>query len=103
MKIFDKKRNLSPSVSIGLGGIGGILAFAPLYFELHPYFVIGGMLTGVVIMGFASIALKSATLNLQALTNDPLGWRKAKESYKNDTEQPAKKAGLLGRFFGWKQ
>ena len=36
----------------------------------------------MVLMGFSAYATKSATLDLRAFTNDPLGWRKAKESYK---------------------
>ena len=33
--------------------------------------------------------------------NDPLGWRKAKESYLSD-EAPTKKPGLIARLFGRK-
>lgn len=82
INLFDKNGNLNSYMSILLGVLGAVLTFAPLYFQLHLYLVVGGALIGASMMVFASIALQSATLNLQAFTNDPLGWRKAKESYK---------------------
>ncbi|PUE56967.1 hypothetical protein B9Z36_08155 [Limnohabitans sp. Rim8] len=52
-----------------------------MYLELHPYWVLGGFFFGMSFMGFSMLALKSATLDLRAFTNDPLNWRVAKASY----------------------
>ena len=84
MKLVDAQGNLRFSISLSVGVLGCVMVVAPLYFELKPLVVIGGFLVGMPLIGFASIALRSATLNLGAFTNDPIGWRKAKESYQAD-------------------
>jgi hypothetical protein len=82
MKLVDERGNLRFSISLVIGVLGCMMVVAPLYFEFKPLIVIGGFLVGMLLMGFSSIALRSATLDLRAFTNDPIGWRKAKETYK---------------------
>ena len=88
MVLFDEKRNIRPVVSIVAGGAGAALGLLPLYFELHQFLVVGGLLIGVSLVAGASLALRSATLDLRAFTNDPLGWRNAKKSYQAGVEMP---------------
>ena len=82
MKPFDSNGNMKSSVTLLIGLSGAMLVFAPLYYLWHTYVVIPCFVLGMVLMGFSAYATKSATLDLRAFTNDPLGWRKAKESYK---------------------
>ena len=58
------------------------------------------IVSGIVILVFG-IAGRAEALGLKPFTNDPLGWRKAKETYQND-EVPAKKPGLIARLLGRK-
>jgi hypothetical protein len=102
MKLLDQNGNLRGWVGVAIGALGAIVLAAPLYFELHIYFVLAGFVAGSLLMGISGLAGRSAVLDLRAFTNDPLGWRKAKESYKDDGSRPAKKPGLLARLFGQK-
>ena len=59
----------------------GTVAFAPTKFLF-----ITGVLVGVLLIAVASASLKSLVFGIKPFTNDPLGWRKAKESYKSRTD-----------------
>lgn len=61
------------------------LAIVGLVIWLEPpkviYIVL--LITGLIFIGFAGIEARARALGLAPpFTNDPLGWRKAKESYK---------------------
>lgn len=83
--LIDKKGNIRSAASLLIGVVGAVLVFGPLYFKLHPWIVVFGLVLGMVLMGFSAYATKSATLDLRAFTNDPIGWRKAKKSYEQDS------------------
>lgn len=46
------------------------------------------MVAGLLIASISSFEAKAIVLGLKPFTNDPLGWRKAKQSYQ--TEEPPK-------------
>ena len=84
MKWLDDKGNMKSSVTLLLGLVGALLVIVPLYWEWHALIVVACFVLGMVLMGFSAYATQSATLDLRAFTNDPLGWRKAKKSYQSD-------------------
>jgi hypothetical protein len=84
MKWLDHNGNMKSSVTFLIGLIGAVLVIAPLYFAWHALIVIPCFTLGMVLVGFSAYATQSATLDLRAFTNDPLGWRKAKQSYKEE-------------------
>lgn len=84
MKLLHKNGNLKSSVTFFIGLVGFLMVIVPLYFLWHAFVVIPCFVLGMVLMGFSSYATQSATLDLRAFTNDPLGWRKAKKSYQPD-------------------
>jgi hypothetical protein len=102
MKLLDQNGNLRGWVGVAIGALGAIVLIAPLYWELHFYFVIAGFVIGSLLMGISGLAGRSAVLDLRAFTNDPLGWRKAKESYQDEDTHPTKKPNLIARLFGRK-
>ncbi len=93
MKLVDKNGNMKSSVTLLIGLVGVILVIVPLYWAWHALIVIPCFVLGMVLMGFSAYATQSATLDLRAFTNDPLGWRKAKKSYesKEDFDAAPKK------------
>lgn len=93
MRLLDKNGNMKSSVTFLIGLVGGLLVLVPLYYSWHALIVIPCFVLGMVLMGFSAYATQSATLDLRAFTNDPLGWRKAKQSYKTSdtTSEAAKK------------
>jgi hypothetical protein len=90
MKLLDKNGNMKPFISLLIGLLGGLLVLIPLYCEWHAFIVLPCFVLGMVLMGFSAYATQSATLDLRAFTNDPLGWRKAKASYKKEVEAEEK-------------
>ncbi len=90
MKFTDSKGNLRSIVALLVGLSGAVLVILPLYMQWHPYVVIPAMAVGISLMVFSSYANQSATLDLRAFTNDPLGWRKAKASYKKEVQAEEK-------------
>jgi hypothetical protein len=93
MKLLDEKGNMKSSVTLLIGLVGALLVVVPLYWAWHALIVIACFVLGMVLMGFSAYATQSATLDLRAFTNDPLGWRKAKKSYetKEDSDEAPKK------------
>jgi hypothetical protein len=88
MKIVNNKGNLNSWFSLFIGLVGCALMFGSLFYWMHLnfYIVILGLFVGMVLCGFSAYAIQSATLDLRAFTNDPLGWRKAKSTYKKEAE-----------------
>jgi hypothetical protein len=84
MKLLDKNGNMTSSVALLVGVVGALLVIVPLYWGWDALIVISCFVLGMVLMGFSAYATQSATLDLRAFTSDPLGWRKAKQSYKED-------------------
>jgi len=79
--MIDKKGNINPNVSLLIGLIGVGLVIAAFYFEINLYLSLLIIAIGLVLVAFSGGSTQSATLDLRAFTNDPLGWRKAKKSY----------------------
>ena len=96
MKLFDKNGNMKSRVTLLIGLVGAILVMVPLYWAWHALIVIPCFVLGMVLLGFSAYATQSATLDLRAFTNDPLGWRKAKKSYESteDSDKAPKKGDL---------
>jgi hypothetical protein len=66
-------------IVITFGGILGVLYFQP------PFWLGGGILAVSLIIGAIGAAAGAAeSIGLKPFTNDPSGWRKAKESYNTD-------------------
>lgn len=81
MKSGLNNGNMKFVASLAIGAVGVAFVALPMFFEWHPYIVVGGYIVGLTLCGFAALAAKSTTLDLRAFTSDPLGWRKAKSSY----------------------
>lgn len=89
MKLVDQKNNIKPLVSFVIGLLGAAIAFFPLYFAWHYYVVVICFVVGTLLMGFAGLAIQSATLDLRAFTKDPLGWRAIKKANEQTTAAEA--------------
>jgi hypothetical protein len=91
------KPRLSLSIFIRDGRLTGwgilcllILGFFVSYVSLvlfpNKLLKVIGLSIGLAIMGIGGYSARAAALELTPpFTNDPLGWRKAKKSYKSDT------------------
>jgi hypothetical protein len=69
------------------------LAMIGLVLWIEPQRVISliGLGSGTVLVGLAGYEARARALKLQPpFTGDPLGWRKAKESYKTQEDQEGK-------------
>lgn len=65
---------------VGVGLIAYTLLFADSFFLGMLSFVVGCSL-----LGFAALSNNAASIGLKPFTSDPLGWRKAKKSYEQDS------------------
>ncbi len=75
------------AVSLGAG-----LAYVALSFLPTKFWKLLGLSIGLGIMGIGAYSARASALGLPPpFTNDPLGWRKAKKSYQNDSEPHAEK------------
>lgn len=92
MAPIDKNGNIKGWVADLLAIFGAILVFAPLLLQWSAMWVILSMVVGLCIVGFASIAIRSKTLDIRAFTTDPLGWRKAKKTYQAKDTPSAEKS-----------
>ncbi|WP_346308911.1 hypothetical protein [Limnohabitans sp.] len=80
--VDGKMTNLSSVlvVAITFGGILGVLYFQP------PFWLGVGILAVSIIIGvIGAVSGAAESVGLKPFTNDPLGWRKAKQSYKEET------------------
>jgi hypothetical protein len=58
-----------------------------LWFEPQKIISLIGLVSGTVLIGLAGYEARARALKLQPpFTSDPLGWRKAKESYKTQED-----------------
>jgi hypothetical protein len=65
--------------------IGGAFAYISLSFFPTKFGKLLGLSIGLVIMGVGAYSARATALGLPPpFTNDPLGWRKAKETYKTE-------------------
>lgn len=89
------------SACLVFGGIG----FIYLSVEYFPlvWMRIAGAVVGLTVAAVGGYSVKGKGLGIPPpFTNDPLGWRKAKETYKNEDEAgrvPPK--GWLARLVDW--
>ena len=64
-------------IVVSFGGILGVLYFQP------PFWIGVVVIVGALIIGSIGIGAGAAeSIGFKPFTNDPLGWRKAKQSYK---------------------
>jgi hypothetical protein len=64
---------------VGASLIAYTLLFAEIFWlGLLSFFI------GCGLLGFAGLSNSATSIGLKPFTNDPLGWRKAKQSYKED-------------------
>ena len=85
-------------VLVGLGLIYLSLEFLP-----YRWLKIGGTSLGLAIAGIGGFNGRAHALGLPPpFTNDPLGWRKAKETYKTENEAAKPSAqGIFGKLARW--
>ncbi len=86
MSRFVREGKLTWLSELLLGGIVviGLIGIPILNMPLWLAIPIGGLslIAGVVLM----FEGRASALGLKPFTNDPLGWRKAKETYKTDAD-----------------
>ena len=76
-------------IQLGLTGVSGLKLSNSGVLWLEPQRIISliGLVSGTVLIGLAGYEARARALELQPpFTNDPLGWRKAKESYKTQED-----------------
>jgi hypothetical protein len=78
--------------------VGGlIIAIVPWLINLHVGLSLFVSIIGCLISLTASYEAKAKLFGYQApFTNDPLGWRKAKQSYKQEPNEPSEPAQPQG-------
>lgn len=82
MKII-KDGNFVFAFRIFLSFLGaGVISFSVLFFE-NKKIMYAFSLLGAVIGSLGAYSIQAAILGIKPFTNDPYGWRKAKESYKS--------------------
>jgi hypothetical protein len=70
---------------------GAAILWISISSQLHWLVFLFGLCFGLVLMGIAGYEARAQALGLPPpFTNDPLGWRKAKQSYKQDEGQESK-------------
>jgi hypothetical protein len=85
----DGKLTFFSMLCLLLGGLA--LTLAALIYSPNKWIMLIGVVLGCLMASVAGISAKAQVLGLSPFTNDPLGWRKAKESYLNkDTEEKLK-------------
>ncbi len=84
MKKLFENSNLTTSTTTLLGGSGVIIVLLALKYANTRVQFFGGIFFGVLLIAIASACSKAYVLKIQPFTNDPLGWRKAKQTYKAD-------------------
>ncbi len=82
MTPLDKKGNIKGWAADLLFILGAALVLLPPLLQWPIILIVISKVVGLCIIGFASIAIISKTLDLRAFTFDPLGWRKVKMSHK---------------------
>lgn len=76
-------------VCLLLGGL--VFTLVALIYSPNKWIMLVGVVLGCLMASVAGISAKAQVLGLSPFTNDPLGWRKAKESYlKKDAEEELK-------------
>jgi hypothetical protein len=82
------KLTFLPKLLLTLFGL--VIIYISLIAAPNIYVLTLGLCIGFVLVSLVTYANKAEALDLPApFTNDPLGWRKAKESYKTDTASDA--------------
>lgn len=81
MKLFSDG-NLTALGGALVAIVGAIFVIGSAAYASNKWLFILGVFVGVLIISIASASLKALVLGVKPFTSDPLGWRKAKESYK---------------------
>ncbi len=82
--LVSENGNINPNFSLLVGLLGVGLIFLVFYINMNLYLSIFIIIIGLLLIAFSGYSTQSATLDLRTFTKDPLGWRKAKQSYKED-------------------
>jgi hypothetical protein len=78
---------VSLAVVVGVG-----LAYLSLSFLPTKFWKLLGVSIGLGIMGIGAYSARASALGLPPpFTNDPLGWRKAKKSYQDESSESVEK------------
>ncbi|PQA75675.1 hypothetical protein [Rhodoferax sp. TS-BS-61-7] len=83
--------NLTLIGAIALVSMGFGIAYVALEYLPSPLLKAIGMALGLALAAIGGFSGRAKALDLKPFTNDPLGWRKAKKSYQNDSEPHAEK------------
>ncbi len=72
--------------------VGAGLAYLSLSFLPTKFWKLLGLSIGLGIMGIGAYSARASALGLPPpFTNDPLGWRKAKKSYQDESSESVEK------------
>jgi len=88
MKWFFRDGNLTSIGGTVIALIGVIAVLGSIAWAKTKFAFIAGIFFGVFLIAIASASLKALVLGIKPFTNDPIGWRKAKKSYKNSEAAP---------------
>ena len=82
-ELFLKNGWFTPLGSFSCFFFGLVIVALVLWLEPQRIISVIGLVSGSVLIGLAGYEARARALKLQPpFTSDPLGWRKAKESYK---------------------
>jgi hypothetical protein len=87
-----REGNLTLMGAIAFVTVGFGIAYLALEYLPSPLLKAIGMALGLAIAAVGGFSGRAKALDLKPFTNDPLGWRKAKKSYKADSEDPTEAA-----------
>jgi hypothetical protein len=89
MKLFIKDEKITVLSELILGGLVGLGFFGIPYFDMPVWLAIPVGIMSSIAAGILMFSGRASALGLKPFNNDPLGWRKAKQSYETDTKQHA--------------
>ncbi|MDO8774744.1 MAG: hypothetical protein Q7K57_39775 [Burkholderiaceae bacterium] len=90
-KLFTNNGQLSFLSHLGLFFLGSLLIGLALFYSQSNLTFLLGTIGGILLIGFAGVSAKANTLGIKPFTQDPLGWRKAKESYLSNKDDSSSK------------
>jgi len=87
LKIFLRDGNTTILGAVLLVALGFGLAYLSLEYFASRLLKVLGLSIGLAIAAVGGFSGRADSLGLKPFTSDPLGWRKAKDSYKPDVEE----------------
>ena len=83
-KFFIRDGNLTIAGAFLLVAFGFWLSYMSLEYLPFTLLKVIGLSIGLAVAAIGGFSGRAKSLELKPFTNDPLGWRKAKESYKEN-------------------